>query len=99
LSNAVRHGNPSTIEIDVKTHTDGSIGIRVVDDGGGLKASDRPSGFGIMGMQERVASLGGTLEVKDRSDGQGVIVSARLPVHTGERIERTAKAPQEITLQ
>jgi two-component system, NarL family, sensor histidine kinase UhpB len=99
LSNAVRHGNPSTIDITVKTHADGSIGIRVADDGGGLKASDRPSGFGIMGMQERVATLGGTLEVKDRSDGQGVIVSARLPVRTGERTERTSKAPQEIALQ
>jgi two-component system sensor histidine kinase UhpB len=99
LSNAVRHGNPSTIEISVRTHADGSILIRVVDDGGGLKSNGRPGGFGIIGMQERVATLGGTLEVKDRSDKRGVVVSARLPVCGGRPVERTAKAPQEIVLQ
>jgi two-component system sensor histidine kinase UhpB len=99
LSNAVRHGNPSTIEISVRTHADGSILIRVVDDGGGLKSNGRPGGFGIIGMQERVATLGGTLEVKDRSDKRGVVVSARLPVCGGRPVERSAKAPQEIVLQ
>ena len=49
------------------------------DDGGGLKAGSGGSGYGIMGMQERVASLGGRLEVSNRRDGQGVVVSAHLP--------------------
>jgi two-component system sensor histidine kinase UhpB len=99
LSNAVRHGDPNMIEIAVTRHADDSISIRVVDDGGGLKANDRAGGFGIVGMQERVASLGGILEVKNRSDGRGVIVAARLPVHAGERIESTKQATQELALQ
>jgi len=99
VSNAVRHGDPSTIEISVTAHPDHSIGIRVIDDGGGLKSNGRSGGFGIIGMQERVATLGGMLEVKNRPDGSGVIVSARLPVQTGERTKQTIKAPQEISLQ
>ncbi len=98
LSNAVRHGNPSTIEILVERQSDGSVGIRIQDDGGGLKSNGRPGGVGIIGMQERVATLGGKLEVKDRPDGRGVVVSARIPPRAGAR-ERTKERPQEIALQ
>ncbi len=94
----MRHGNPSLIEIAVTAEADKWIAIRVVDDGGGLKGSGRPGGYGIIGMQERVATLGGVLEVKNREDRRGVIVAARIPLHTGERIGR-APAPQEIVLQ
>jgi two-component system sensor histidine kinase UhpB len=98
LSNAVRHGNPSLIEISVTAEADKWIAIRVVDDGGGLKGAGRPGGYGIIGMQERVATLGGALAVKNRDDGRGVIVAARIPVRIGERTGR-APAPQEIVLQ
>jgi two-component system sensor histidine kinase UhpB len=99
VSNAVRHGTASTIEIAVKTDGDGSLGICIVDDGGGLKSDGRPGGVGIIGMQERVATLGGTLEVKDRPDGCGVVVSARIPVRAPARVERAKERPQEIGLQ
>jgi two-component system, NarL family, sensor histidine kinase UhpB len=99
LSNAVRHGNPTTIEIAVKKHSDGVIAISVIDDGGGLKANGRPGGYGIIGMQERVATLGGVLEVKNRSDEPGVMVTARLPAHAERSIARTAPAAQEFMLQ
>lgn len=99
VGNAVRHGNPSNIEIAVERQSDGSIGIRIADDGGGLKANGRPGGLGIVGMQERVAALGGVLEVKNRSDGRGVVVSARIPAPSGERKTRIERAPQEIALQ
>ena len=98
LSNAVRHGRPSLISIEVKANADGSIDIRVADDGGGLKSDRRAGGFGIVGMQERVGSLGGSLEVGNRQDGAGVIVSARLPpraVHSSQR----SYEKHEATLQ
>jgi two-component system sensor histidine kinase UhpB len=98
LSNAVRHGRPANIDIEVRANPDQSIDLRITDDGGGLKEDGRPGGLGIVGMQERVATLGGTLEVANRSDGQGVIVTARLPAR-----EAYATAPvqkrQEATLQ
>jgi two-component system sensor histidine kinase UhpB len=99
LSNAVRHGNPNSIEVAVTTNLDGSIAIRIADDGGGLKANGRPGGLGIIGMQERVAALGGKLDVKNRPDGRGVVVKAHIPEQSGERIERTGETPQEIVLQ
>ena len=101
LSNSVRHGNPTTIGIEVKSNADSSISIRVLDDGGGLKANGRGRGYGIVGMRERVASLGGTVDVANRSDGTGVVVSARLPAR-GERNERVAAraaSRQEASLQ
>lgn len=110
VSNAVRHGSPSRIDIEVEAEPDRAILIRVGDDGGGLKAKGRTEGrpgngggFGIIGMSERVASLGGTLEVKNRPDGRGVVVEARLPAQGPVRAERTTEtspgAPREIVLQ
>jgi two-component system, NarL family, sensor histidine kinase UhpB len=99
VSNAVRHGNASTIEIAVKNEQGEFVGIRVLDDGGGFKASGRVGGVGIIGMQERVAGLGGVLEVKNRPDGRGVLVSARIPLHAGERNGRAKEPAQEIVLQ
>jgi signal transduction histidine kinase len=98
LSNAVRHGNPALIKIDVDVNSDGSIGIRVVDDGGGLKSGASGGGFGIVGMQERVMGLGGTLEVANRDDGRGVVVSARLPAR-GKAVAARDRGRQEIRLQ
>jgi two-component system sensor histidine kinase UhpB len=79
LSNALRHGHPSKIDISIRSATNGTIEVDVVDDGGGMKSSNGTVGFGITGMQERAALLGGTISVQNRSDGKGVVVSARLP--------------------
>jgi two-component system, NarL family, sensor histidine kinase UhpB len=98
LSNAVRHGNPSLISIDVKQGADGSIDIRVMDDGCGLKPGRRSGGLGIVGMQERVGTLGGNLEVANRNDGAGVIVTARLPAR-GTHPSKRSYETHEATLQ
>jgi two-component system sensor histidine kinase UhpB len=98
LSNAVRHGNPSLISIDVRAGADGSIDIRVMDDGSGLKPGRRSGGLGIVGMQERVSTLGGVLEVANRDDGAGVIVTARLPARATHPSKRNYE-PHEATLQ
>jgi two-component system sensor histidine kinase UhpB len=80
LNNALRHGRPSEIDIKIQTvEDDKSVMIEVVDDGGGMKPSNSAVGFGITGMQERVAMLGGTILVRNRGDGKGVTVSAQLP--------------------
>jgi two-component system, NarL family, sensor histidine kinase UhpB len=79
LSNALRHGHPTEIDIRVEFETEHAVAIDVVDDGGGMKTPNAAIGFGITGMQERVILLGGTISVANRSDGKGVVVSARLP--------------------
>jgi two-component system sensor histidine kinase UhpB len=99
LSNAVRHGNPTTIEIFVATEPDRSIAVRVIDDGEGLRGNGRSGGLGIKGMQERVATLGGALEVKNRPDARGVIVSARLPTRSSERADHDKGRQLEMGMQ
>jgi two-component system sensor histidine kinase UhpB len=98
LSNAVRHGNPSLISIEVKQNTDASIDIRVIDDGCGLKPGRRVGGLGIVGMQERVGTLGGSLEVANRTDSTGVIVAAHLPARGTHSTKRSYET-HEATLQ
>src|SRR5262249_44618406 len=79
LSNALRHGHPSSIDVTVRLVDDDAVEVAIVDDGGGLKTSNGSVGFGITGMQERAATLGGTISVQNRNDSRGVIVRARFP--------------------
>lgn len=90
LNNAIRHGKPSRVRISVKE--EGGVQVTVVDDGRGLSdVSTGSSGFGILGMKERVAIHRGRLEVKNRTDGKGVIVSAWFPI-PGEETEHSQAA-------
>jgi two-component system sensor histidine kinase UhpB len=77
LSNAVRHGRPSAIDIVVAREGE-AIVTRVSDDGGPAGAP-AGLGFGLAGMRERVAMLGGSLIAGPRADGRGWLVAARLP--------------------
>lgn len=99
LSNAVRHGEPSLIEISVAVEGNGIVTVSVTDDGSGLKPNGRPGGFGIIGMQERIASLGGVLEVKNRASGSGVVVSALLPKRAEARPQSSGAGRQDASLQ
>jgi two-component system, NarL family, sensor histidine kinase UhpB len=92
LSNAVRHGNPTTVEIIVRSEPGGTITVDVRDDGRGLSSPESSNRYGIVGMRERVTALDGSLEVGNRPDRKGVIVSARLPASANPAaIERTVK--------
>lgn len=99
VSNAVRHGKPGTIAIEVRPFGEEEIVVSVKDDGCGMKRSGKLGSYGILGMRERVESLGGAFSVEDRKDCRGVVVSARLPRRDGNHIEVPKAAPQEIVLQ
>jgi two-component system, NarL family, sensor histidine kinase UhpB len=79
LSNALRHGKPTRIEITVSLEGDEVLTV-ISDNGVGLKPDGHGLGFGLIGMQERVKVLGGTLSVGNSAVGGGVLVSARLPI-------------------
>ncbi|HUI59334.1 MAG TPA: HAMP domain-containing protein, partial [Steroidobacteraceae bacterium] len=79
ISNALRHGSPSSVEIEVLTDADGAIVLRICDDGAGLQPDGNPTGLGLRGMHDRVDSLGGVLTMTGGPNGQGVIISARFP--------------------
>jgi two-component system sensor histidine kinase UhpB len=79
FGNAVRHGQPNRVDIEISTDLAGTILVNIRDDGGGFPPDSEPRGFGLQGMADRVASLGGILSVSNRADAAGVIVAARFP--------------------
>jgi PAS domain S-box-containing protein len=77
LTNAARHANPETVEIEL-ARLDSEIRLAVSDDGEGFDVSLPAEGFGLVGMRERVAFVGGRFELESSSEGTTVRVS--LPV-------------------
>jgi two-component system sensor histidine kinase UhpB len=81
LNNAVRHGRPNRIAVDVGRQNPGEVFARISDDGapGGAPGA---TGFGLTGMRERVAAAGGALDIV-RGQAGGWTVTARLPAPVG----------------
>ncbi|MGH6982583.1 MAG: histidine kinase [Stellaceae bacterium] len=77
LSNAIRHGRPARIGIDVARDDEGRDVVRVADDGGGIDRGAAP-GYGLLGMSERVKTAGGRFAI-DSQEGHGLTVTAVLP--------------------
>jgi len=76
LSNALRHGHPRTLEVDLVAAR-GNLALTVADDGGGFPADARRPGLGLMAMEERARALGGTFEV--RTDALGTRIRVVVP--------------------
>jgi len=79
MSNAVRHGNPSTIELSARRTEGGTLRVVISDDGSGISATST-RGFGLVDMKERVAALGGRLSVNGQVAEKGVILIAEIPL-------------------
>ncbi len=84
LNNALRHGNPTIVELTAKIDDEQHVTVAVRDDGAGLSVDEGHFGYGLIGMRERVESIGGSLVVSNRADGRGVTVTAKLPLDVGE---------------
>jgi two-component system, NarL family, sensor histidine kinase UhpB len=83
LTNCQRHAAAREVEIRLERRMHGAnddeLVLRVVDDGRGIEPGVRRTGFGVAGMQERVAMLGGQLRITSEP-GRGVTLEARLPL-------------------
>ncbi|WP_138419263.1 sensor histidine kinase [Sinomonas gamaensis] len=74
VANAVKHGGPARIGVEV-AGADSFLTVRVTDDGcGGAKAD----GAGLSGVADRVAAAGGTLRIHSPAHA-GTLVEAVLP--------------------
>ena len=71
LHNAVKHADPSTVEVEVGECPTGSgtLVVEVVDDGVGFDPRARSAGLGLISMRERAAEVGGQLTLTSRSGG------------------------------
>lgn len=80
IRNAVHHGQPKTVDVQIDYDASSrEVTITVVDDGGGFavgaEVGPAQGHFGLQGMRERIAGLGGTLTIDSRP-GQGTRVTA-----------------------
>ncbi|WP_199442972.1 sensor histidine kinase [Umezawaea beigongshangensis] len=79
LTNVAKHAATGSAEVRLAWNRDHVI-IAVTDDGGGSREpQERPPGYGLIGMRERVTAVGGSLSADVRPQG-GFLVSAHLPL-------------------
>ena len=85
VANAIRHGEPRSVRIDLCYATQ-AIELSVEDDGKGFSmehAAGSASGhFGLMGMKERAERIGARLEISAAS-GRGAKVKVSVPLTLG----------------
>jgi two-component system sensor histidine kinase UhpB len=84
LNNAIRHGRPSLIRIAVGRASDGEV-FAEVSDNGSSAGKPEGTGYGLIGMRERVAAAGGELALAKAASGWRVGV--RLPATLAEALE------------
>ena len=88
ITNALRHGKSSNIEIELKEASASasknakrlrnSLCLTVQDDGKGFDTS-APKGFGLVSMTERVRSIGGRCVIESQASG-GTTISVVIPL-------------------
>ncbi|MDB5389108.1 MAG: histidine kinase [Planctomycetaceae bacterium] len=84
LTNAVRHGHPHEIHVNLR-HEDDILYLRIRDDGEGFdvdaarQLASRGKSLGMLGMQERAQLLGGTLDIRS-TKGVGTTIQAKFPL-------------------
>jgi signal transduction histidine kinase len=78
LTNIARHANAKHVDIRL-SEEDGSVHLRVRDDGIGIESETNSESLGIMGMRERALLAGGTLSIESEPES-GTIVSVVMPV-------------------
>ncbi|MET9305375.1 sensor histidine kinase [Streptomyces cellulosae] len=94
LTNVTKHAAGRGVRVGLDWGG-GRLTVTVSDDGGAPAGppalSDRPPGYGLIGMRERAAAVGGELTAGPRPEG-GFLVTARLPlppVRDGDMPEAT----------
>jgi two-component system, NarL family, sensor histidine kinase DevS len=79
LTNAMKHSEATGIRVELIEDA-GVMTVRVADDGRGFDTEATTAGFGLVGMQERVALVDGSVKVES-SPGSGTVVRAEVPAH------------------
>jgi signal transduction histidine kinase len=77
LANVRKHSAGRAATVSAWAH-DGSVALRVTDDGTGFDQDVATSGFGLNGMRSRLALVGGALDIS--SSPAGTVLTATLPL-------------------
>jgi signal transduction histidine kinase len=84
LTNVSRHSGAKRVEISLAS-SNGRLTLTIADDGHGLAQRSGRTGFGMMGMRERMRAAGGELHVLSRSNG--LVIIAEVPVEQAEHAQ------------
>ena len=79
-NNALRHSQLAVLHICVEVQNDSDLVIIVRNDGPSRSPEQSSTGYGLVGMRERVTALGGSLLFGSVTSGSGWTVVARLPL-------------------
>lgn len=78
LTNAIKHGKAKRAVVELHDHGN-EVRVSVRDDGDGFDPDAHTSGFGLLGMHERVQLLEGTLQIES-ARRSGTTITASFPV-------------------
>lgn len=83
LTNIVRHAHANqaaiSLEIDHQSKIGTALRLKVADDGQGCAIDKIKTGFGLLGMRERINSLGGEFTIQTQPQ-QGMCIIATIPL-------------------
>jgi signal transduction histidine kinase len=97
LTNAVKHAGAEHASVEI-VEGDHDVLVTVKDDGSGFDTRKPGTGFGLLGMRERVELVGGRLTIESVPGG-GTIVRSELPARragtgAGAVTERASRRPR-----
>jgi two-component system sensor histidine kinase UhpB len=78
-SNILRHAAASSVNLHLGVKA-GYVDLLLEDDGCGFEVVQKTTGFGLVGMRERVALLGGEMQLESES-GSGTRLHLHIPAH------------------
>jgi signal transduction histidine kinase len=76
LTNAVKHGKASTINLFLQTGAR-QYDLVILDNGSGTAEIEK--GFGLQNMESRVTALGGSMRLQSDTSGFGIYITVPLP--------------------
>jgi signal transduction histidine kinase len=78
IQNAAKYAGRGT-EVTLRLrHDQGSLGVRIADDGRGFDPAHTPEGAGVQNIRDRIEDLGGTFRVAS-TPGHGTVLTISLP--------------------
>jgi signal transduction histidine kinase len=86
LTNTAKHAAAHRVALDLR-RDQGSMVLTVTDDGVGFDPAAPVSGFGLVGLRERVDLAGGRVEI--RGADPGTVIEARFPLR-----QRSSSSPR-----
>lgn len=92
LTNITKHAKAQSVAASIQIE-DGSLQLRVLDDGVGivLPSRRRADSFGLRGMRERAVALGGTFSI-DAAPQRGTIAILDIPLNLPRQPAATTRA-------